>query len=1509
MSFKMLHLIPLLILMIVLVQLTFPLQAVGPDEVVKLGGILNGIDREAIRGHVEALSSYGSRVTGYNGSKMAADYIYEAFLNYGLTPIRQKYPVVVPIDHGASIEVLDGRGVVERTINAYTVWPNLIQTCIIPDNINFEGSLVYVEDGDLSDFNGMNVTDKIVLMEFNSGDNWINAAKLGAKAVIFIAPVETTYVEARKKFLKTPIYFPRLYVSAGDGEFLKELASSGDVRVRLRSNMRYERRWAENIIGIIKGSNEAHREDIIVVAAHYDTWSVIPRLAPGKDEATAIATLLEMARYFSVNRPRKTMWFVALSGHYQGLAGARWFTEEYWFGGNKIWFFIGLDFSTDSADVATLYRGHMYDFGGGGVILRWKWIKNRIFNIYIPSLEQERMREYKVQDGFTGFTYGWWASIPVPYMLDSEPFTIAHGIGLTIRTNGVWRLHWGHPLSFDVNFENLWPQVEVASAIIYGLANEELPFSELTKFSHPERYLFTAAGGDLAGFLTVEGRVRHFNLSVGWYTSFPNALVVAQRIDKSFSSYPFSTIIEISNESGRFTLIGISGYGYGHGYGIVDQWNFEAFHINEETGLIDYAPDYGQYGRMVVQFSYTVNAQPYRVTTVVFKCSSIVLFDVIDPIGLQPKLFFDPRFKDAMHSWSPSAVIGTAGWATIGGTGQAITLRGRWSFTVYDFDTISEYVTWGEYSVGYEDVAMIFVPPNTRFMVLYRTTQITGILLNADERRPEGRGFLAKPGEELRIAYTAYRFVKDLSYIVQDRYSRLRGSFLQNPVAERNIREMTKYLRRAEAALSSLKYDEAYAELILAWGWAVQSYNETMRVIFDAVNINIIFFSFFLIFIFFFEKVIFESSGAKRWIIIASLFTILLAAYWYLHPAPKIAVNPTMGPLSVMMLMLFIFVSALLLDRMKRIIREEKLRIMGKHYVERATIPLAIMSFSYATGNMRRRKLRTALVLSTVLVVTFALIAFTSISPTSEVKFAPLPELPATYEGILFKREMQLAPDNIFNPVIVDAIRAIDPDAIIAQRVWYYPQLVGTESVYQVISSDTGSTRITAILGLSPNELDIYRLAVKGNWFIDSSSMACILPSTIAEELDVDVGDYVQVGPLKLYVTGIFNPDFFNDIRDLDNYPITPVNPNMVQTLAAGRPVQGEQVRVPLSWGEVIIIPDKLAYDIGGYLASVSVISSNRTTLKEIGSTFSLILQGVRIYMSLDGKVSVPSPVGWFGVQGLTYVMAPLIIGAFTLFNTILTGVKERTREIFVYGSVGLSPRGVTLIFFAESLIYALTAGTLGYLLGIAINMILVGGGHLPPSFISNTSSLATMIALMISISSIILATVYPAYVASRMITPSLERKWRIPTKPMGDEWSIPLPFSTESDAEVNGLMRYLQEYFSAYTTESDQPFIVRDVKISEKEKMIKVIMRLLPLESGVNQELTISGHLPEKERRWFFTIHLKKLSGVREIWESVNYIIVDTVRKQMLLWRGLREEERLRYIKGLPREGTYGED
>ena len=179
----------------------------------------------------------------------------------------------------------------------------------------------------------------VLLIDFNSSTQWINAAMLGAKAVVFIEPETTIRGEAENKFLTVPANIPRFWISRTDADQLLELLDTAGsdnaipdfdpqpLMVRLNSTMTWERQIGQNIRGFLEGSDPILKDEMVVVTAYYDSMSVVPSLAPGADPTSGIAALLEVARILSKEeyRPGRSMLFVATDGHFQGLAGMRFF--------------------------------------------------------------------------------------------------------------------------------------------------------------------------------------------------------------------------------------------------------------------------------------------------------------------------------------------------------------------------------------------------------------------------------------------------------------------------------------------------------------------------------------------------------------------------------------------------------------------------------------------------------------------------------------------------------------------------------------------------------------------------------------------------------------------------------------------------------------------------------------------------------------------------------------------------------------------------------------------------------------------------------------------------------------------------------------------------------------------------------------------------------------------------------------------------------------------------------
>ena len=96
---------------------------------------------------------------------------------------------------------------------------------------------------------------------------------------------------------------------------------------------------AENVVGVVEGSDPALRGETVVVGAHYDhlgresMFATDPKagavIHPGADDnASGVAAVLELARRVAARPTRRSVIFVAFSGEELGILGSKYFVEH-----------------------------------------------------------------------------------------------------------------------------------------------------------------------------------------------------------------------------------------------------------------------------------------------------------------------------------------------------------------------------------------------------------------------------------------------------------------------------------------------------------------------------------------------------------------------------------------------------------------------------------------------------------------------------------------------------------------------------------------------------------------------------------------------------------------------------------------------------------------------------------------------------------------------------------------------------------------------------------------------------------------------------------------------------------------------------------------------------------------------------------------------------------------------------------------------------------------------------
>ncbi len=321
--------------------------------------------------------------------------------------------------------------------------------------------------------------------------------------------------------------------------------------------------------------------------------------------------------------------------------------------------------------------------------------------------------------------------------------------------------------------------------------------------------------------------------------------------------------------------------------------------------------------------------------------------------------------------------------------------------------------------------------------------------------------------------------------------------------------------------------------------------------------------------------------------------------------------------------------------------------------------------------------------------------------------------------------------------------------------------------------------------------------------------------------------------------------------------------------------------------------------------------------------------------------------------EGFASLVVPILIAALIIANTMLGSVYERTREIGIYSAVGLAPIHVAALFIAEAFVYAVLGSISGYLVAQTVAKILTTFDLLP-GITLNYSSSSAVIATLIVMATVLLSTLYPAWAASRMSQPDIERRWKL-NPPVGDLWRLQFPF-TVSGQQPMGVAQFLSDFFETHTDTSvgkfytDKVFFTsltlrdavavlnegvaaataapvetkakaskaKDSKDDKEEakptvalldlasiaanpdqEVYRISMRvwLAPFDMGVSQDADII-LLPSPEPGLYeLQLRLWRQSGEIAAWQRVNRGFLGDLRKQLLLWRTIPRETQQEYI------------
>ena len=119
---------------------------------------------------------------------------------------------------------------------------------------------------------------------------------------------------------------------------------------------------ASNLCGLIKGTR--YPDSIIFITAHYDHLGGMGNSTyfPGaNDNASGIALLLSLAKYYSKNRPAFSIAFICFAGEEAGLIGSKYFAEHPLCDLKNIKFLVNIDLVGTGEEGITVVNGKIYE--------------------------------------------------------------------------------------------------------------------------------------------------------------------------------------------------------------------------------------------------------------------------------------------------------------------------------------------------------------------------------------------------------------------------------------------------------------------------------------------------------------------------------------------------------------------------------------------------------------------------------------------------------------------------------------------------------------------------------------------------------------------------------------------------------------------------------------------------------------------------------------------------------------------------------------------------------------------------------------------------------------------------------------------------------------------------------------------------------------------------------------------------------------------------------------------
>lgn len=355
--------------------------------------------------------------------------------------------------------------------------------------------------------------------------------------------------------------------------------------------------------------------------------------------------------------------------------------------------------------------------------------------------------------------------------------------------------------------------------------------------------------------------------------------------------------------------------------------------------------------------------------------------------------------------------------------------------------------------------------------------------------------------------------------------------------------------------------------------------------------------------------------------------------------------------------------------------------------------------------NLTQRRLRTGLTIFGIALGIFALVVMGAMSEN--------------FNGI-FEKTMELEGTKIR---VVGSGGPLG-GALSDEKVSRVRKVEGIRDAYGIIQAPVkkgqiGMTSDIAI-GIPPEKLPSFLGSAKliaGRMLEIGDTTRTVIGNSLAREYDLKVGNTLEINEKNFTVVGIL--EYTGSGFDFAAY-------------------------IPLKKAQEL-------YAMEGRLNAIFAVPARAADAEQVARQIKLNVEDVEVITTAELRKQVEQSLLVFTVITTGAAIIAAIIGGFSVMNTMLMSVSERTREFGILKAIGAETKDILIMLVGEAAIMGIIGGILGILAGYGFSSLLNSWLGAKGTTIFLVTPRLILIAIAFAVLLGALSGVYPAYRASRL--------------------------------------------------------------------------------------------------------------------------------------------------------------